>query len=66
MQVADQGCLVARPTKKATDVAFFLYMRFTIKKVGVPADLDLVSTCEGDARVGEAIPERLGMTQGEQ
>ena len=28
------------------------------KKVGVPADLDLVSTL-GDARVGEAAPERL-------
>lgn len=46
-------------------MAFFLYVRFTIKKVGVPADLDLVSTFEGDARVGEAIPERLGMAQEE-
>ena len=40
-------------------------MRFAIKKVGVLADLDLVSTYEGDARVGEAIPERFGMAPGE-
>jgi hypothetical protein len=33
------------------------------KKVGVPADFDLVSTKKGDARVGEAIPERLEMTR---
>jgi len=32
------------------------------KKVGVPADLVLVSTIKGDARVGEAAPERLGAT----
>ena len=32
------------------------------KKVGVPADLVLVSTKKGDARVGEATPERLGAT----
>ena len=40
-------------------------MRVAIKKVGVPADLDLVSTCEGDARVGGTIPERLGMAREE-
>ncbi len=50
--------------EKATSVAFFFARVFqAIKKVGVPADLVLVSTCEGDARVGGAIPERLGMTR---
>jgi hypothetical protein len=42
---------------------FFAHVSFRHKKVGVLADLDLVSTNEGDARVGEAIPERLGMTR---
>jgi hypothetical protein len=45
-------------------VAFF-FARVLVrhKKVGVLADLVLVSTCEGDARVGEATSERLEMTR---
>jgi len=33
---------------------FFVCVLYRHKKVGVLADLVLVSTCEGDARVGEA------------
>jgi hypothetical protein len=50
--------------KKATSVAFFFACVFCRhKKVGVLADLVLVSTCEGDARVGEAASERLETTR---
>ena len=42
---------------------FFACVLARHKKVGVLADLVLVSTCEGDARVGEATSERLEMTR---
>ena len=41
---------------------FFACVFYGQKKVGVLADLVLVSTCKGDARVGEATSERLEMT----